>query len=204
LRPAVPAMGELLRMFPYGPYGVAGRLRQVAQVFGGLHHVGGAVLARARGDAPGTAFALSVMAEQPPDRASRVTLAGKTDRVGLPLPHLHWAVGRREFEDARRSTELLREELRALGVGEVVSLWDRDEERPPVVTGGWHHMGTTRMSASASEGVVDGDCRVHGIDNLYVTGSSVFPTSGYANPTLTLVALAVRLGRHLARSPFPG
>jgi choline dehydrogenase-like flavoprotein len=106
-------------------------------------------------------------------------------------------VGERDFEDARRSTELLAAEMSRLGVGEVVSLWDRGERRPPVVTGGWHHMGTTRMSADPGSGVVDADCRVHGVDNLYVAGSSVFPTSGYANPTLTLVALAVRLGRHL-------
>jgi choline dehydrogenase-like flavoprotein len=58
-------------------------------------------------------------------------------------------------------------------------------------------MGTTRMSVAPADGVVDVDCRVHGIENLFVAGSSVFATSGYANPTLTLVALAVRLGRHL-------
>ena len=62
---------------------------------------------------------------------------------------------------------------------------------------GSHHIGTTRMAASADEGVVDPDCRVHGVENLYVAGSSVFPTSGHANPTLTVVALAVRLADHL-------
>lgn len=197
LNPAVPAIGDLLRMFPYGPYGVTGRARQVAKAAGGMHHVARALMARARGRQHGAAFALSVMAEQPPDRASRITLSGRTDRVGLPLAHLHWGVGRRDFEDARRSTELVGEELEALGAGKVVSLWDRGEERPPVITGGWHHMGTTRMSLQPSEGVVDGNCRVYGVGNLFVAGSSVFATSGYANPTLSLVALAVRLGRHL-------
>ena len=62
---------------------------------------------------------------------------------------------------------------------------------------GNHHMGTTRMSADPRQGVVDADCRVHGLRNLYVAGSSVFPTSGAANPTLTLVALAWRLAHHL-------
>ena len=57
----------------------------------------------------------------------------------------------------------------------------------------YHHMGTTRMSDDAAHGVVDANCRVHGIGNLYVAGSSVFPTAGYANPTLTIVALAARL-----------
>ena len=61
----------------------------------------------------------------------------------------------------------------------------------------WHHMGTTRMAASPREGVVDADCRVHGTANLFVAGSSVFPTTGNANPTLTIVALALRLADHL-------
>ena len=61
----------------------------------------------------------------------------------------------------------------------------------------WHHMGTTRMATSPREGVVDANCRVHGMRNFFVAGSSVFPTSGHANPTLTIVALALRLADHL-------
>lgn len=61
----------------------------------------------------------------------------------------------------------------------------------------YHHIGTTRMSHSPREGAVDPDCRVHGVANLYLAGSSVFPTSGYANPTLTIVALALRLADRL-------
>ena len=68
---------------------------------------------------------------------------------------------------------------------------------PTSVRGARHHMGTTRMHADPHRGVVDADCRVHGIANLYVAGSSVFPTSGAANPTLTIVALALRLAGHL-------
>jgi choline dehydrogenase-like flavoprotein len=68
---------------------------------------------------------------------------------------------------------------------------------PTSVRGARHHMGTTRMHADPRRGVVDADCRVHGIANLYVAGSSVFPTSGAANPTLTIVALALRLAGHL-------
>lgn len=63
---------------------------------------------------------------------------------------------------------------------------------------GAHHLGTTRMSDDPAFGVVDRDCRVHGVANLYVAGGSVMPTSGHANPTLTIVALALRLGEHLA------
>ena len=65
----------------------------------------------------------------------------------------------------------------------------------------WHHMGTTRMSSSPHRGVVDPDCRVHGIDNLSVAGSSVFPTASSGSPTLTIVALALRLAQHLERQP---
>jgi choline dehydrogenase-like flavoprotein len=62
---------------------------------------------------------------------------------------------------------------------------------------GHHHMGTTRMSDDPKTGVVNRDCRMHSVHNLYVAGSSVFPTGGYANPTLTIVALAIRLADHL-------
>jgi choline dehydrogenase-like flavoprotein len=65
--------------------------------------------------------------------------------------------------------------------------------------GGKHHMSTTRMAADPRQGVVDGDCKVHGMRNLYVGGSSVFASTGHCNPTYTIVQLALRLGDHLAR-----
>ena len=71
------------------------------------------------------------------------------------------------------------------------------DQRGPA--GSFHNMGTTRMHADPKHGVVDADARVHGVDNLYMAGSSVFPTSGYANPTLTIVALTLRLSDHLKR-----
>ena len=73
----------------------------------------------------------------------------------------------------------------------------RNDQWPPALRGGAHHMGTTRMADDPTHGVVDAHCRVHGIENLFVAGSSVFPTGGSANPTLTLVALALRLSDHL-------
>jgi choline dehydrogenase-like flavoprotein len=65
-----------------------------------------------------------------------------------------------------------------------------------------HHLGTTRMHAEERHGVVDADGRVHGLANLFVAGGSVFPTSGFVNPTLTIVALALRLGAHLRQDVF--
>ncbi len=73
----------------------------------------------------------------------------------------------------------------------------RKDAVPRGIHGGWHHMGTTRMHADPKQGVVDPNCRVHGIENLYVAGASTFPTSGYANPVLTTIALVLRLGDHI-------
>jgi choline dehydrogenase-like flavoprotein len=73
-----------------------------------------------------------------------------------------------------------------------------DDDTPPQrIIGGWHHMGTTRMHRDPKQGVVDENSRIHGIENLFVAGPSVFPTGGYANPSLTIVALALRLADHI-------
>jgi len=74
-----------------------------------------------------------------------------------------------------------------------------DEQVPPTIHGGWHHMGTTRMHEDPRRGVVDPNCTVHGISNLHIAGASVFPTVGCANPVLTTVALALRLADHLSK-----
>ena len=74
---------------------------------------------------------------------------------------------------------------------------DGDSGWPPGVRGAWHQMGTTRMSQDPKKGVVDANCQIHGISNLFVSGSSVFPTSGCSSPTLTIVALSIRLADHL-------
>jgi choline dehydrogenase-like flavoprotein len=95
---------------------------------------------------------------------------------------------------------LLDRTLRAAGVGRLeLAFPDHPERWSAAAFGGKHHMGTTRMHASPDRGVVDADGRVHGVPNLFVAGSSVFPTAGFANPTLTIVALASRLGEHLRR-----
>jgi choline dehydrogenase-like flavoprotein len=70
---------------------------------------------------------------------------------------------------------------------------------PSGLHGGFHHMGTTRMHQNPEHGVVDADCKVHGIGNLFIAGSSVFPTCGFSNPTLTIVALGIRLAEHVKR-----
>jgi choline dehydrogenase-like flavoprotein len=88
--------------------------------------------------------------------------------------------------------------LKEVGAGHLIP-FDYRELPPPGIRGGYHHMGTTRMSVMPKDGVVNSDCRVHGTDNLYVAGSSVFATCGYANPTFTIGALALRLADHLSQ-----
>jgi len=88
-----------------------------------------------------------------------------------------------------------------MGLGRIIEDANRNKHGwHASMSGGKHHMGTTRMHLNPRQGVVNADCRVHGISNLFVAGSSVFPTAGYANPTLTIVALALRLADHLKMS----
>ena len=75
-----------------------------------------------------------------------------------------------------------------------------DKTWPSFMSGGWHHMGTTRMSADPKQGVVDANCKVHGLANLYISSCGVYPTAGGVNPTLTLLALSLRLADHLKRA----
>jgi len=159
----------------------------------------GALIDPGRSDAVKPYF-INVRAEQRPLRDSRVSLEDRVDELGMPRATLHWKVGDQDLADIRRSLELLGAELGRNGIGR---LWlpfsDDNEGLYPIdgIRGGCHHMGTTRMGDSPEEGVVDSDCRVHGLDNLYIAGSSVFPAAGSANPTLTIVALAHRLAAKL-------
>jgi choline dehydrogenase-like flavoprotein len=130
--------------------------------------------------------------EQPPDAESRVTLTDELDPLGMPRLALNWRIGPEVTRSVLALQEIIRERLRETGVGEL----DAPDDEPRY-TDASHHMGTTRMSASPQTGVVDGQCRVHGHDNLFMAGSSVFPSAGHANPTLTIVALGIRLAEHL-------
>jgi choline dehydrogenase-like flavoprotein len=142
-------------------------------------------------------FVKNVM-EQAPNFDSRVTLGQDRDRLGCRRTALRWRLSSLDKFTAHRAHVILGEELSRSGLGHMRSSMGREADPwPTSVRGARHHMGTTRMHADPRRGVVDADCRVHGIANLYVAGSSVFPTSGAANPTLTIVALALRLARHL-------
>jgi choline dehydrogenase-like flavoprotein len=129
-----------------------------------------------------------------PNGDSRVSLLRDTDRLGRRRVRLDWIPAELEWRSIERLHELLEEAVRRAKLGRVYSFSPEDR---PSREGGKHHMGTTRMHARSTRGVVDGDSRVHGIENLYVAGSSVFPTADFANPTLTIVALALRLADHV-------
>ena len=154
---------------------------------------------------------LTATVEQSPDPDSRVTLADERDAFGLRRVRLDWRLNEldrhglataitviaREAGRQRIGRFWLAPALRAAGAGPgppAVSL----ERLAEVMSYGCHHIGTTRMHDDPRRGVVDADGRVHGLRNLYVAGSSIFPTAGLSNPTLTILAMTFRLADHLA------
>lgn len=148
-------------------------------------------------------FQLATRQEQAPNPASRITLGRERDAFGVPRARLEWRLTELDRHSFRAFYEVLGRELGRSGVGRVQMLeWvaSGDGDWPASLSGGWHHMGTTRMHADPRQGVVDANCRVHGLGNLFVAGGSVYPTAGSANPTLTLVALSLRLADHLKRT----
>lgn len=146
---------------------------------------------------------LFIRSEQAPDPKSHVTLSSKKDALGLPKLKLSWQHHPKTLDSIKRGVELLAGAFGQVGLGRVHSYIHAGIEVPgawPEIAGGNHHMGTTRMAEDPRLGVVDRNCKVFGMENVFVAGSSVYPTTGYANPTLTLVALALRLGDHLSKT----
>lgn len=144
----------------------------------------------------GAFYAMAFRAEQKPNPDSRVTLGSERDALGLRRVHLNWQLGDTDKTSLFRSIQLLAEELGKASMGRVRLMLD-DNAPWQTMVGGGHLMGTTRMSEKPEDGVVDKNCQMHGKDNLFIAGSSVFATSGVANPTLTLMALSRRLAAHL-------
>lgn len=139
-------------------------------------------------------YYLYFQSEQVPDRNNRVMLDEARDAFGMPRLRLDFHVTEQDRESVLRAHELIDQELRRQNCGYLTYLGSdvsRLMHDVKAVLG--HHIGTTRMSADPSQGVLDEQCRVHGMANLFVASSSIFPTSSHANPTLTIVAMAVRL-----------
>lgn len=160
------------------------------------------LLARFGGSGSGARISrLWLRSEQSPNRASRVLLSSdERDRFDQPRPILDWQLQALERTTFSLASRLYARALTLAGVGRVkLSDWLLRTEPLgwQAVSTDWHQMGTTRMATDRDRGVVDADCRVFGVENLFIAGASVFPTSGAMNPTLTLVALALRLADHL-------
>ncbi len=148
-------------------------------------------------------FSLDFHAEQMPNPLSRIDLAAATDRYGNRQVRVDWRYTTQDVETVSSAFDLLRGDLAdqqiaaldfAEGESDIETVIRRDGAY------GGHHIGTARMGVNAASGVVDKNCKVFGINNLYLAGSAVFPTSSQANPTLTIVAMALRLADYLTRT----
>lgn len=135
-------------------------------------------------------FEVLSQTEQTPHPDNRVTLSKDRDALGVPRVKLSNVWRQHDIDSVRGSQQLFAAAFEDAGVGRLV--FD-DVSRPGVLMSTHHTMGTTRMHTDPQQGVVDANCKVHGMSNLYVAGSSVFTTGGYANPTLTIIALGIRL-----------
>lgn len=149
-----------------------------------------------------TGVRIDAIAEQRPDPNSRVTLSARVDRLGVPMANIDWRINSDDRRTIVRIAHLTRDGFVAAGLPPpVLESWVT-ENRPEdaVIIDMAHTVGTTRMSSDPRTGVVDETCRVHDVSGLYIAGASVFPTSGHANPTLMIVALAIRLADTIKRA----
>jgi choline dehydrogenase-like flavoprotein len=143
-------------------------------------------------------YSLDFHAEQQPNPASRVVLGDEIDSLGMARLKVDWRYTAGDVDTVTRALALLAGDILSSGVGK----FDYDPttveaEMTRYGAYGGHHIGTTRMGRDPRFSVVDPDCRVHDVENLYIAGAATFPTSSQANPTLTVVATALRLAAHL-------
>jgi hypothetical protein len=152
-------------------------------------------------------YALHFLAEQAPNGNSRVSLSDRKDVLGLPFLDVDIRFSEVDAQSVVRAHEILDQSLRESGYGRLDYHVPAEARIASVLRqakDGFHQIGTTRMGMSAEDSVVDADCRIHGIENLYVASSSVFVSSSHANPTFSAVALALRLAAHLSENARAG
>lgn len=137
--------------------------------------------------------------EPSPCKNSRVTLIDDVDALGMKKLKLDWQFNQRDFRSVEKVVELMIKEFGVMNIGRVK--WKRLFEPKTIseIGGGMHHAGTTKMSSLPEDGVIDENCRVHESTGLYVMGNSVFPHVGFSNPTVTIVALSLRLADHIKK-----
>ncbi len=132
-----------------------------------------------------------------PHRDNQVSLGSERDSLNRPRAHVRWKLNELDLCSVRQTHALLDTALRSTGLGQFDCRFDTDLSWQQATEAAKHHLGTTRMHCDPAYGVVNEHCKVHGVPNLYIAGGSVFPTGGFANPTLTIVALAARLAAHI-------
>jgi len=143
-------------------------------------------------------FSLELQGEQTPLADSRVTLGTGVDALGMRRIRVDWRYCRADIESLAATLDLIAAEMARTGAGRLAYQRETlEEDLLRYGAYGGHHIGTARMGTDRRTSVIDADCKLHTVDNLYVAGSAAFPTSSQANPTLTLIALSLRLGAHL-------
>ena len=144
---------------------------------------------------------LTLMIEQEPVEESYIGLSEKKDNFAIPEAVINWHITPKTWETAVVTAKELQNQIASLNMGNVI-LYDHINENilnwSDYLSDVCHHMGGSRMSSVAAEGVVNQDLQVWGIPNLYICSCSVFPTSSHSNPTLTLMALGIKLCDHLS------
>lgn len=141
--------------------------------------------------------------EQAPNNDSRIALTEERDALDMPRIRMDWQLNKLDKHTVKQASLAIGEDIGRLDIGRLnIRDWvmQDDAKFPSSLWGGCHQIGTTRMSESPEDGVVDKNCKVHTVDNLYIAGSSVFATGGHTPPTYTIVALALRLADHLAQN----
>ncbi|HVY99411.1 MAG TPA: GMC family oxidoreductase [Dongiaceae bacterium] len=158
----------------------------------------------ANGPAGGMIYGVACATEPQPSAENRVTLTAARDALGMRKARLTWRPTQAERDSLYQNLVALARSFGGWQGAVKVAIPDLDDWQDVEIGWGNHHMGTTRMAADPSQGVVDADCKAHGLANLYIAGSSVFPSCGPVNPTLTIVALAMRLADHLKAKGVQG
>jgi len=150
-------------------------------------------------------FTFEIHSEQYPNPDSRITLINETDTLGMRKVKVDWQYLPEDIESVRRSLKLFVQEINQSGLATFEFNDDQlEEDLTRFGAYGGHHIGTTRMGTAPETSVVDAHCKLHNVDNLYIASASVFPTSSQANPTLTIVAMSLRLADHIADTVHAG
>jgi choline dehydrogenase-like flavoprotein len=196
---AEPAI-EALKSFYTGKRSGSAALPALRQVTGDLPAAAEFLRYKATGRGHLAALELTTFLEQPPLARNRVVLSSEHDDLGCRRARVDWSISDLERHSLRQLHAVIADDVRRRGLGTLHSPFlSPDRASWPRFRDASHHSGTTRMGTDPATSVVDPAGQVHGVENLFVAGSSVFPTVGYANPTFTIVALALRLADEVAR-----